>query len=750
MDPLTLLAREDKWFLGDGKGAIYAPPFPRFLHHPGFWDECYLADIRLNRIFTAIFLDARARPVRFRTETKGWRPDRLILEHSTSSYRIREIRVVVGEHCWISEFEMIEGEPLDLCMWSLQDLKPRSQGAPWQSVTNCSVQPESISFIWETAWPSSLEPDRTAMDTELVEVAEQMGRPLPLYVTFGADSPRASFTVNLAQRHDDSPLCETSVLPEKFSDGKLRGDQKVFVGPGEPEGMLHMVQHYRLEPGQRIQLIAAAALTPDASLSSFEIARSTRAVDCSEESWRAYFKSVPQFSSSDPWIKAAYWYRWYGLRLNTVDLPDLPIATGGSFSPFVTEGVGFFRNFVTYSAQAHLREAAWMHSPRLATGILENLGKIQREDGSFPGHNYSCRPARDFYHTDFATGARLLQYLHELGSLPTELPQVLLRYGRYFMEERAVWIDNKWGEPCLLFQIFDQNEIGQEYMSRYSFADPEADQWGTFRVCGVDAATYMYSLFTWLDILGFPDFRKFGSKIMDGLEHICWQEADSFYADVLPDGTPSPARPATGFYPLMTYMGHLLWHNSGLDHGRTVKEWLADERHFWLKGFPAHAISDPTFSAEGEWKQKRLNCPWSGRSWPMTNSHIVDAIASLARNCPPAEESDLRRIAAESLLKTVRLMFHDGDPARPNSYEHYNPRTGMPAFYRGYDDYMHSWIVDLIMRHAVGVEPGRDEIDPLPLGVDWIECTDIPHLRGRMHVRIERDKPVWVKIEPQH
>ena len=97
-------------------------------------------------------------------------------------------------------------------------------------------------------------------------------------------------------------------------------------------------------------------------------------------------------------------------------------------------------------------------------------------------------------------------------------------------------------------------------------------------------------------------------------------------------------------------------------------------------------------------------------------------------------------------MKAITLMFHNGDPARPNSYEHYDPFTGTPSLYRGYDDYMHSWIVDLIMRHAVGVQPGTDEVDPLPLGVDWIECTDIPHPQGRMSVRIKKDQLVRCQI----
>lgn len=135
----------------------------------------------------------------------------------------------------------------------------------------------------------------------------------------------------------------------------------------------------------------------------------------------------------------------------------------------------------------------------------------------------------------------------------------------------------------------------------------------------------------------------------------------------------------------------------------------------------------------------------------MVNSHIVDVAAEFARVFDRelgqyeryrAQRNELRSIAADALMKAIKLMFHDGDPTRPNSYEHYNPITGRPALYRGYDDYMHSWIVDLILRHAVGVQPGQNELDPLPLDVEWIECTEIPHPQGRMRVRIERGKVV--------
>ena len=49
-DPIGLLEREDKWYLGNGGQLVYAPPFPQHLRVPGFWDECQFGDVSLNRL----------------------------------------------------------------------------------------------------------------------------------------------------------------------------------------------------------------------------------------------------------------------------------------------------------------------------------------------------------------------------------------------------------------------------------------------------------------------------------------------------------------------------------------------------------------------------------------------------------------------------------------------------------------------------------------------------------------------------
>jgi len=66
-------------------------------------------------------------------------------------------------------------------------------------------------------------------------------------------------------------------------------------------------------------------------------------------------------------------------------------------------------------------------------------------------------------------------------------------------------------------------------------------------------------------------------------------------------------------------------------------------------------------------------------------------------------------------------MSFDGDAARPNCFEHYHPFNGRGSVYRGIDDYQHSWVNDLLVRHLVGLLPAGEQgftVDPMPFGVD--------------------------------
>ena len=103
---------------------------------------------------------------------------------------------------------------------------------------------------------------------------------------------------------------------------------------------------------------------------------------------------------------------------------------------------------------------------------------------------------------------------------------------------------------------------------------------------------------------------------------------------------------------------------------------------------------------------------------------------------------------ATLLTKFIHMMFHDGDPTRPNCFEHYNPVTGQPSVYRGIDDYQHSWVLDLLLRGVAGLEPTPRglRIDPLPLDLASVSVAGAL-VRGRRiavsgtgaEIRVEMD-----------
>jgi hypothetical protein len=152
---------------------------------------------------------------------------------------------------------------------------------------------------------------------------------------------------------------------------------------------------------------------------------------------------------------------------------------------------------------------------------------------------------------------------------------------------------------------------------------------------------------------------------------------------------------------------------------------------------PVTSIDDPFFSAYGEWRGQRQSQPWNGRVRPAVNSAVLDALAGASSHAPA-----LRAEASLFLRRFVRMMFHDGDLARPNAFEHYNPLTGQGSLYRGLDDVQQSWIGDHIISYVMGIRPhaGGITIDPFPFGLERAEIERV-RVRGRtIGVRIEGER----------
>jgi hypothetical protein len=218
-----------------------------------------------------------------------------------------------------------------------------------------------------------------------------------------------------------------------------------------------------------------------------------------------------------------------------------------------------------------------------------------------------------------------------------------------------------------------------------------------------------------------------------------WDESEEIFLDIDPAiGGRTGVKSATCFYPYFTDI-------ATAEHLDGLKRHLLNPAEFWSP-FPAPSTSmdDETFSSEPEWKGKRMHCPWNGRVWPMTNSHLAEA---LARAAIASKDSLLRRKTAEFITRFIHMMFFDNDHRRPNSFEHYNPITGQASLYRGIDDYQHSWIADLIISYVcgIGIDDAGLVIDPFPFGLARASIDDVMVRGHRIRVRIAgKDFTVWV------
>jgi len=451
-------------------------------------------------------------------------------------------------------------------------------------------------------------------------------------------------------------------------------------------------------------------------------ARSSAHHDDVAAQWECFFESFPRFACSDPFLSRYYDYRLYGLLLNR-----LSGNCGNVRHPAIAEGVGYFHVPITYSAHCHMWETRWSAAPDLARGSLLNFLEHQRADGSLHGRIYTNHmKGTDFYHANW--GDALLA-VHAVHPDPGFLELAYHALGRY-----ASWLDaSRDGDTTGMYDVVNHYETGQEYMSRYQLVSGDADVNGwhpKLRLKGIDVTVYAYQLKRALQriaqLLALPDddahWARGADLIGHAIEHEMWDPEAQWYSDIDPHTKRrTGAKAAVCFYPLLTDL---------LDETRfgALCAHLADPHEFGTEfPVPSSSLGDPFFDAYAEWKGKRHNCPWNGRTWPMTNSHIVEG---LLRQWFRGRR-DAGPLCAHILTRFVHMMFTNGDINRPNCYEHYNPVTGHPSIYRGIDDYQHSWVLDLLIRGVAGLEPMFHGVmvDPLPMNFDHVTLEGV-HVAG--------------------
>ncbi len=759
---LGYLARSDKWFLGGGKMVLFAPEFPLWLDQPGFWDHaCYL-DYKVAPLFTVSIVDERGQEVRPQMTERFWQPD-----HSSHLYRDRRRDLTITERrallpwdvlCSTFEFThaLKQTQTYDLIVWSAQE-RFESQGV--YELEGCRVRPHDGTLIWKRR----VRDPRTPFNPE----APDEGVMMRFAVALGANRSATSYGIKTSDRQPNYPRWHYSPFYEKLAEGGGLGNEAPSTLDPQFGGLTYFGLHYKITvpAGERVQfsVFAAIAGAEEEALVNLRASRrgdrfergqvqeaapgdaprpqnaaaqpaktpigeDRRPTWPSKKHWRDYFEGVPNFSCSDPLLQKYYWYRWYGLRLNTVTSRDERL---GLAYPCIFEGInlGWFRQHITYSAQCHMLETLWMHDPSLARGSLLNFVQNQLEDGSFPGvikniyqGDRSLRIGVAFYHANWGMAVRELHRVHPDRAFLERVYGPLGRYVGYFHRMRDA-------DRTGLYDVNNHWETGQEFMSRYQQVDPQADLGGELRLKGIDATVYIYQLqdtLAWIAAeLGrsrdeIEGWRAMAARTRQAVLEKMWNPADEFFYDVNPaTGQRLTAKTAIGFYPFMSPG------LAGREHLGVFTRHLFNEAEFWTPyPVPTTSRDDATFSPDGEWKDQRLVCPWNGRTWLMTNSHVAEALCRASLDLDPT----LQPRAVEFLNKFIGMLFLEGDPNRPSSYEYYNPITGQAPYFRGTEEYMHSWIVDLIIKYVAGVQPedgGRVQIRPLPFGLDYYDLDNL-------------------------
>lgn len=767
---LGYLARNDKWFLGGGKKVIWAPEFPVWLEQPGFWDHaCYL-DYKVGPLFTLTILDKNGREIDLQWRERYWQPD-----HTTNLYRNRRYELNIAERRallpWdtlVSTFEISNGleeeQTYQLILWTAQE---RFESNGVYELENCKVRPEDGTLSWQR---------RIRERNQLFDPAQPENVMMRFNVALGSNLNATSYGILTSDRQPNYPRWHYSPFYEKLAQYGHLGNPATPTLDPDFGGLIYFGLHYTLTvPGQsraHFNAFAAIAGSEEAGLVGLQQARrlgtgtregrqegdkfvpgEKRATYPAKKEWSDYFESVPNFSCSDPYLEKYYWYRWYGLRLNTIQADDPRI---GLPHPCIFEGInlGWFRQHITYSAQCHMLETRWMHDPKLAQGSLLNFISNQQEDGSFPGvikniyqGDRSLRIGVAFYHANWGMAVRELHRIHPDDNFLEKIYEPLSRYALYFDKVRDP-------DHTGLYDVINHWETGMEFMSRYQEIEANADKSATFRLKGLDATVYIYQLLetlAWIgEKLAKPEalrWQTMAEKTRRNMLDYMWDGQNEFFYDVNPANMQrTAAKAAPGFYP---FLANSL---ASREHLGTFTQHLFNENEFWT-AFPVPATSrdDATFSAEGEWDGQRLVCPWNGRSWLMTNSHVTEALCRASLEIAP----ELRPKAVELLNRYIRMLFLDGEVEKPSSYEYYNPITGQAPFFRGTEDYMHSWIVDLIIKYVVGVQPqdnGRVLIRPLPFNLDYFMLDKIRigghELKVNWRKNISVKQPGWADQPP--
>lgn len=506
-------------------------------------------------------------------------------------------------------------------------------------------------------------------------------------------------------------LTDTNVFP-----GLLPRGLSVVVGSKtapkllitNSAGTYRMEHELELEPGASTTLLLGCSIHPERETAQANLVRTLAEDDpftAVRRDWeRFYSAEVPSFRSSDRGLDELYAFRWYLLRFSTV---------GGKLGlfrqPVVLEGRQAYQTFCCFSAPFLGFDLSWSKDSRVGHGHLASLVEAAHPDGRFPWYTAPDTNQVPIHHQS-GTGLSLLPeavwkhwLIHRDSDELRRLYPGIRRNVEWWLAERDPDGDG-------IYAIDHQLETGMDDLLRWP--DPR------LRYGAVDATSYAYrnllAVAQTAEVLGKDEharrYRKLAARSRRALSARLWDAQSASFRDRHPEGELAEMLTITTFYPFFAGAADA----SKLD---VFRKHLLEPREFWTRApVPALAKSDPGYDRRGFWR---------GPSWPAAASHVFEAFASAAK----AHDRSLLPQAAELFRRLAKNHLRP----RADFYERYDPDSGAPL--SSFRDYMHSWWIDLYVRHVAGLEIAVDgglRIDPLPLGLEHFALENVPFAGKRL------------------
>jgi glycogen debranching enzyme len=284
------------------------------------------------------------------------------------------------------------------------------------------------------------------------------------------------------------------------------------------------------------------------------------------------------------------------------------------------------------------------------------------------------------------------------------------------------WIADRDADGNGLFDVDHQLETGMDDLDRRWENDDKPARYEA-----VDATAYalanLRAVAAMAGELDLADdakhFSAYADKAEAALNTICWDGATHAYRDRhKATGELSDYTAITIFYPLFAGA-------AGPDQLSVIRNQLLDPARFWLP-YPIPALS----KADREFNPVKRY--WAGPSWPAATSHVVEGFATTAKR----HDRSLLPRAAELFKLAAALHLQP----RADFYERYDPFGGKGL--SNFRDYMHSWWIDLYVRHVAGFNPqpdGSAVVDALPLGLSHYALRNVPWRGRRVDVLYNAD-----------